>query len=218
MEEYLFLDLGKVKSIGFDLDGTLYSLTEEMNNRIRNKVSERILEKKPELGSLEKARHFFELEYQRLHSGTKVIKSIGYNNPGQVMNECLGSTDITDLIEPNNTLAKKLEELSGKYETYMLSNGPKNLALKKLERIGINPLFFYFCIFNGSYPGVTKEDGTGFDKALELSKFPAENHLYVGDREKSDVVPARGKGMQAILVRDDESNEGSIENILQRLR
>ena len=214
-EYYQFLEIGKIKSIGFDLDGTLYSLTDEMNDRVRNKVSEKILEKKPKLTSVIRAREFFEEQYQLLHSATRVIKSVGYENPGQVMNRCLGEADILDLMHPNPELARNMEELSGRYETYILSNGPKKLALKKLERIGINPLFFDFCIFNGSFPGITKDDGTGFDKALELSKYPAENHLYIGDREKLDMVPAKERGMQSIIVKDKDSRRFSFSRLLE---
>ena len=43
-------------AVGFDLDGTLYPPNAEIDNRIRNKISERILEKKPEFGNIETAR------------------------------------------------------------------------------------------------------------------------------------------------------------------
>ena len=46
----------------------------------------------------------------------------------------------------------------------------------------------------------SKMNGEAFSYALSLSQFPASQHLYVGDRKKSDILPAKEKGMKTVSV------------------
>ena len=189
-------------AVGFDLDGTLYPPNAEIDNRIRNKISERILEKKPEFGNIETARNFFERDYTALGRGSKVLRLAGYENPKEIMNECCALADVLDLIERNDNLAGILEELHQRYFTYLLTSSPEGLSLQKLQRIGIDPRSFNLKVY-GDTLGLDKMDGTAFDYAITSSSLPADEHVYIGDRRQSDILPAKQRRMKAIAVHSE---------------
>ena len=195
------LDLKNIKVVGFDLDGTLYPGTSEINGRVRDKISEYIFEKKPELESLLNARAYFEERYQELESGLKILKEIGYKDTSEIINACLAQADVLDLIEENKYLEGRLKEIRNKYEElYLLTRSNEDLSLKKLERIGINPNIFSYKLYQDTPNVGSKSSGEAFDYVLNLSEFPASQHAYVGDREKSDILPAKQKGIYTIAV------------------
>ena len=68
----------RVKSVGFDLDNTLYPINEEIENRIRVRFAEVALEKRPDLKSVEVAREFFENE-EDMKKRLENIKRIAIN-------------------------------------------------------------------------------------------------------------------------------------------
>ena len=193
--------MDSIKSVGFDLDGTLYSLSSEMNNRVRDKISAKILDKNPSLKDINNARIFFEKEYKKIPSATKILKQIGYSDASKIMDECLAQADILDLIPPNKKLEEVLKKISLKYpEMYLLTSSPEELALSKLERIGIDKNLFSYKLYSDTPNVGSKSDGTSFDYALSLSKFHASEHAYFGDNKESDILPARAKGMKTIAV------------------
>ena len=191
-------------AVGFDLDGTLYPPSTEIDNRIRNRISERILERKPDLGNIETARSFFEENYTDLGRGSEVLRLAGYENAREVMDECCASADVLDLIERNDNLIGILEGLYQKYFTYLLTSSPEQLSLQKLQRIGIDPRLFSLRVY-GDIGSLDKMDGTAFDYAIISSSLPADEHVYIGDRRQSDILPAKKKGMKAIAVHSEIS-------------
>ncbi len=192
--------LKEVRAVGFDLDGTLYRLTSEMNDRIRTRVAQRILEKRPELKDLRMAREYFEEKYEKIQSATKILSELGYKNAPQIMDECLSTADVVDLIPTNPELANLIQQISSKYETNLLTSSPEHLSISKLEKIGIDPHIFSHTVFSDTLGTRMKMDGTAFDQLLSLSLFPAPEHVYIGDRSASDILPARSKGMKTIAV------------------
>jgi FMN phosphatase YigB (HAD superfamily) len=207
------MNLEKIKSIGFDLDGTLYPSTNEIDGRIRNKIAEKILQKIPKLQTKENARNFFEEKYKELHSGSNVLEYVGYLNSSKIMDQCLAEADVLDLIEPNKRLFEIFKKLKEKYEVYLLTSSPKDLSIKKLKRLLIDENIFDFVIYGDSYENISKLDGTGFKKAIIFSKFKPEFHLYIGDREKTDILPAMKLGMQTLLVASESNVCKTIKNI-----
>ena len=189
-----------VEAVGFDLDGTLYQLTPEINDRVRNRIAERILERKPELQSVVEARKYFEERYKEVGSGTGALAESGYSNPSLIMDQCLAEADVLDLINPDPTLKSTLEEISRRFTTYLITASPRELALQKLGRIGIDPNLFAYTSFSDSPGAGHKSEGTPFKRILKETNIPADRHLYIGDRLKSDVIPAKGLGMKIAAV------------------
>ncbi len=189
-----------IVAVGFDLDGTLYKTTPAIDDRVRTKIAEKILERMPTLESVERARDFFETSYKTLSSGTKILKEIGYENPREVMDECLATADVLDLINDDQNLEAILKEMRCLYFTYLLTSSPEPVALKKLEKIGIGPGLFYLTAFCDTPSLGNKHDGTAFKYVIKESSIAAENHVYIGDRLNSDILPAKELGMKTIAV------------------
>lgn len=189
-----------IRAVGFDLDGTLYRSTSKINDCIRTRVAQRILEKRPELKDLRMAREYFEEQYEKIQSATKILSEVGYKNAPQIMDECLSTADVVDLIPTNPELANLIQQISSKYEINLLTSSPEHLSISKLEKIGIDPHIFSHMIFSDTPGTGMKINGTAFDQLLSLSLFPASKHLYVGDRLASDIIPARSKGMKTVSV------------------
>ena len=187
-----------IKKLGFDIDGTLYERNGEMDNRIQLKVAEKLLQIKPELECLEGALAFFKNEYEKKFKGGRtILREAGYTESSKVMDECLTTADIMDLIKPDTKLTNLMLDLSKLYSLFIVTSNPRNLAIAKLERLGLkeNTFEFLVCSEDGD-----KRKGIAFNYALRQSRLPAINHLYIGDSPGSDIEPARTMGMHTILV------------------
>lgn len=192
--------LENLESIGFDLDGTLYPGTPEIDNRVRTQIAFRLLDKKPGLGNLDFAREFFEERYQKLGSGTKVLSEAGYEDAGRVMDDCLVKADVLDLIKPNPKLAEIVCGIGKKLTIFLLTSSPELLADQKLARIGLKTRLFDYR-FYGDNEGVgSKSNGDAFEKVLMETDSPAGNILYIGDRAKTDILPAKALGIKTCSV------------------
>lgn len=193
------------KAVGFDLDGTFYETKGEIDNRIRTKLAEKILEINPSLLNIDSARDYFEKRYANSHSSTRILKEAGYGEDALAIRDwCLANANVLDLIKPNKNLANILERMSEKYELNLLTNSPKQLSLIKLDRLGINAEIFYLKFFDSR-----KLEGESFEEMISFSKFPAEEHVYVGDSLTSDILPAKRLGMKTIAI-SSNINEASI--------
>ena len=190
----------EARFVGFDLDGTLYKSTPEINDRVRVRIAERILEKMPELGDVKKAREEFERRYAELESGAKVLNSVGYNNSREVMNECVATADVVDLIPEDPALVGILNQIKNAYErVYLITSSPKESGEIKLRKIGINPCYFDEAIFGED--DFSKSDGSAFKEMFRRMKdYEPFNYIYVGDRAEADIIPARKLGIRAISV------------------
>lgn len=195
------IDIRCIGAVGFDLDQTLYPDSEKIRDRVRNQIASKLLEERPELIDIKGAREYFEERYAIVGSGSRIIEEIGYENPKQVMEQCLADADVLDLIEPNHILDGILRELRNKYEEiYLLTSGFQDLANQKLDKIEINPDIFTRR-FYGDTPQIgSKLNGTAFQYVITALNIPAEKHVYVGDRLKSDILPAKKLGMKTIAI------------------
>jgi len=193
-------NFSNIKWVGFDVDGTLYPIVPEINERIRNKIAEKILEKKPDLKDISSARNYFDQKYNILHSGSKVLKEVGYENSTEIMDFCQVNADILDLIEPNPILNNIIQKLQIKYKLYILSSSPEKLTLKKLNEVGINPELFSVKVYNDTPGCGSKSGGEAFDFILSKINCTAENSIHIGDNLKKDILPAKQRSMKTIAV------------------
>ncbi|MEK6854753.1 MAG: HAD family hydrolase [Nanoarchaeota archaeon] len=188
-----------IKIIGFDLDNTLYPISEEIDYRIKAEIAKRILEKKPELNSLEKAIEFSEKRYSELGSRSQVLREIGLSNPEQIVDECLATADIIDLLKYDKEVASLIKDLSKMFQIFLVTGSPKNLAIAKLKKIGIPAGLFKIKIY-GDNPSLKKIDGSVFNYLLKKSKYAPEQHVYIGDNLLADILPTKALGIKTIAV------------------
>jgi putative hydrolase of the HAD superfamily len=82
----------------------------------------------------------------------------------------------------------------------LITNGTVEMQGRKIERLGIAPLFDVIIISEAE--GVRKPDPRIFRSALERLQVPASSAVYVGDNPEADIRGARNCGLGAIWKRD----------------
>jgi FMN phosphatase YigB (HAD superfamily) len=171
----------RVKSVGFDLDNTLYPINEEIENRIRVRFAEVALEKRPDLKSVEVAREFFEKRYNEIGSRTQVLKELGFPNPEAVSKECLVKAEFLDLLKYDRKVVSLLTNIKRKYGTFLITAVPKNLSIPKLEKIGLSLSLFDYSSFGDNPEGNNKLNGSVYMHFLSQSEYSSDQHVYIGD-------------------------------------
>jgi FMN phosphatase YigB (HAD superfamily) len=87
-----------------------------------------------------------------------------------------------------------------KLRTGIISNAPDGRSIREfLERDGVTKLFDPVII--SAEVGLSKPSEAIFMKALDHLKVRPAEAIYVGDRYKTDILPARRLGMRAIYIR-----------------
>lgn len=190
-----------IKVVGFDMDGTLYKSLPEMDERIIREAGKKVLEKNPDLGSIEEAIEVYSKRSKELESGMRTLKEFGYGeNAPKVMAKVLEDADITDLIPEDEVLAEIIEEITKKYFTYILSTSPRVRGERKLKKIGINIDSFNKIIFGDDPWMLGNPKKIAYEHILEETGMPPEEHVYVGDRKMSDILGPQSLGMKTISV------------------
>ena len=205
-----------IKAVGFDLDGTLYKIIPEMDRLIVGFAAEKVLEKKPELRTIEEAENFYRKNYKELESGTKTLMLAGYSEEEarNAMKNALKKGEQIDLIPEDQKLVGILKEIKEKNYSYLITKSPKDLAKNKLRKIGIHDNHFDAEFFGDDkiVQGHTKKEA--IEEIARLSSIPLEEHVYVGDKIKADILDPKSLGMKTIAVWNKiPEADISIENI-----
>lgn len=193
-------NLKDIKSVGFDLDNTLYPNRREIDDRIKKAFSEKILERVPGLGNLENSIVFYESKYREMGSIVKILGSLGFDNPREISYKCMLKADIQSLIKEDSDLAILIGNLKSRYSIFLITNSPEDIALKIIENLGIDYKLFDYFISGSNKEAGNKIDGSMFRYFLSFSKNKPNEHIYVGDSLKSDILPAKSVGMKTISV------------------
>jgi len=208
------MSLENIKIIGFDLDGTLYPSTEEIQKKIRTQVYKKI---SSEFNiSYEQARNSFETNYEKLSSGSRTIEAIAkqLNKPpvkNDLVQEAIEEADILDLIKKDSELIEMLLRLKNKKPLDLLTGSKYSLAFKKLERIGINSDLFEN-IFTRK--DCLKSSGKMYEKWIIGRNVNPENLLYIGDNKKQDIDIPKELGIKTCFLGEYENADFEIKNIL----
>jgi FMN phosphatase YigB (HAD superfamily) len=205
----------EIKAVGLDLDGTLYPSTDEIQGRIRGKIYEKLAD---HFGiPFDTAMALFEDGYDRLHSGSKTIAEISdkYGKPingSEIVQDSLQEADILDLILPNPELVGMLERISQTKRLDLLTGSAYGFALKKLERLGVDP--GVFSIFLADEHG-SKSDLSLFSRWFEVTGLSSCEHFYVGDNKKQDIDNPKSLGVGTCIIGNYELADFRINNILE---
>ena len=100
-----------IKAVGFDLDGTLYASTADMDEKFLDLFIAKVLEKRPELGTIGATKKFVEEKYGELESRKKTLEAIGYENASQVMQDILREADAAEFLHADTKLIALLDEI-----------------------------------------------------------------------------------------------------------
>jgi len=219
------MSIDTIEVIGFDLDGTLYPSTPDIQKKIRSNIYKKIA--KIFFISEERSAELFEGLYNSegfnySSSGSRTIKEIGRihgfdigkEECSYLIDDSIADANILDLIEPNPQLSNMLERLSQERPVDLITNSEKDLALSKLERLSVNYSIFEKFLAGGEFG--SKSDGTVYDFWVsQYNSFMPGQFLYIGDNFKQDILPPKRKGMQTCLVgKDHPETDYAVENIL----
>ena len=103
---------------------------------------------------------------------------------------------------PNAVLV--LEKFSLKYDMHIITNGFKNVQLKKLKKSGLNKYFKTLTISEDI--GVQKPNEKIFFHALSIAGAEIKNSIMIGDNYNADVLGAKNIGMKSIYFNFHKKN------------
>ena len=105
-------------------------------------------------------------------------------------NHCRISSDSLNTLEALREGGKKLG---------IITNGPTAWQSRKIECMGIAPLFDTILI--SETEGIQKPDPRIFARALERWGIPADEAMFVGDHPTIDIAGAKGAGLIPVWKR-----------------
>lgn len=215
--------LKTISCVAWDLDGTLYPTSEGLSQYIHQQVITKVAEQ--ENCSTDQAKQLYQTRYQELHSNTKTLESFGINGK-QFFLSLWENHDLSPYIKPNPELAtsfKKLKQTKSYFHVIHTNSNTLGTVKKKLDLIGLDPDIFQQIITSVDI-GHNKPDERMFKALIELTKTPPAKILYVGDREHTDIIPAKNLGLYTALVDPKETNSkaditvNSAEQLLELLK
>ena len=203
-----------IKHIWFDFEGTLTKRTDEFNrihDELRYKTYSEAV-KKPLTNELKKE---FDALYRKHGSNSAVFRHLGFESDYWQKKYC--TIDKKYLYMPIREIIETLKKLKSIVPISLYTNLKMDEILLSLKIIKIEKSWFKF-ILSGDDVKERKPKLDGFYEMIRKSALPPEEIMYVGDRIKVDVIPAKKLGMKTCLVWA-KSNEADysfekFENIL----
>ncbi|OGG12062.1 hypothetical protein A2Z00_04385 [Candidatus Gottesmanbacteria bacterium RBG_13_45_10] len=186
-----------VEVIIWDVDGTLYELSEALSRDVRE--SEYLaIEKHTGWERAKTEEEFLKMYKKVTPSATEVVALICNIPTFQAAVETEQFLDRLKYLSRDEKLVALFEELRG-FRHFILANGAKKNIGDALKALGI-PISTFDEIVTSEVVGVNKPKDDGFLYILEKTSLPPSQHLMVGDREVVDLMPARKLGMKTCLV------------------
>jgi 2-haloalkanoic acid dehalogenase type II len=194
----------EIKSVCFDLNGTLYDFLKMMRHSLRITLAE-LAKRFPECGkkltidrmirirnrtAQELKGETTNLEEVRLESFKRTLNYCGIDDDefaGQ-LNQLYLKHRFEDMVLFDDVLPT-LDRLKGRYTLGIMSNGnsyPRKLGLED---------YFQFIILAQDV-GIEKPDPGIFHLAVEKSGCLPDEFLYVGDSQQDDIIGAKRAGVR----------------------
>ena len=190
----------QIKSVGFDLDNTLYQNNPEIDDRIITEIAKKILEHNPKLNNMENARNLCDKLFEEIGSRTQSLKNLGLQNAGEIVRRCMEQANFVDLIKPDKEIVQLIADIHEKYSTFLITSTVSDMAIPRLNKIGLDEKLFDYTLFGESALPNKKIDGSIFSYFLGRSKYHNHEHVYIGDNLKGDILPPKSLGMKTIAV------------------
>jgi FMN phosphatase YigB (HAD superfamily) len=188
--------INKIKAVGFDLDNTLYYKTPEIDNLIQDYICEQIaivLKK-----DYTEVRLQFTSNYVKTQSGSISLKLLGIKNGKELVQKAIEYADVSSVLKKDEKLVSMLMDLKSTYNTFLITSSPENAAIKKISALGIEKDIFDPRLYGESI--YLRDDGSAFRHIAKYLKLSLEEIMFVGDREKTDIIPAKVLGITTAIV------------------
>jgi len=188
--------LNNIKVLVWDLDGTLYKEIPNVKAGIHRNIIIAIAKTKKI--SLNQAEVLFAKNYQKFKSNTKVLLKLGvdkeYIKSGGWYNKIQLQYLKKDPLLVD--IFKKLHHLKHIIST----NSERQITFKKLRILGLDYKIFSKIFTATETKEKVKPDPYAFKIVLELTKLKPNQHLFLGDSEGKEIIPAKKLGMHTCFV------------------
>ncbi len=191
--------LKTIKVIAWDLDGTLFPNSVQLSQEIVRQQLKAVAEHLDI--SVNQAKKVFDSKYNELQSTTKTMDALGMDGHKFYL-DIWGKMDLDCFIKANPILASNLEHIKNQdsRRQFLLTNSNNQETIKlKLDLIGID-LSVFDQIFNSVDIGFNKPDIEIFQYLWQNLNIEREEIVYIGDRERTDIQPARKYGLHTIKI------------------
>lgn len=184
--------------IGFDLDNTLFKPNARINEYIRSYACRRAGEilGKP----YEEVRATYNELYEKCQSSRGSLRAMGIEDVDTIMQNSLEQEEIVELLERDDALNAMLHRLAARYPLYLITTNSREVTVKKLDKLGIDKELFRPMICELETPELTRQNGSAFRHVAHELNAEFAQMFFVGDREKTDIIPAKKLGMTAAIV------------------
>ncbi|NQV12104.1 HAD family hydrolase [Candidatus Uhrbacteria bacterium] len=186
----------KIKHVWFDLEGTLTVRSEEFN-----KAHDSLRYSAYASATKQEVSNDLQVEYETLYSqygsNSATFRSLGL--PSDYWQNQFAALDVEKYYRPVPEITETLDQLRGVVPISMFTNLKHDEIDRILEIIGINKEWFT-SIISGDDVLERKPSLNGFKKMVEVCNLEPQQLMYVGDRIKVDILPARELGIKTYLV------------------
>lgn len=188
----------KIAYIGFDLDNTLFKPNARINEYITTFACRRASEilGKP----YDQVRVAYNDQYAILQSCRQSLRAMGIEDVNTIIQSSLEQEEIVELLERDDVLNAMLHRLAVCYQLYLITTNSREVTERKLDKLGISKELFRPMICELETPELTRYDGSAFRHVAHELNAEFAQMLFVGDREKTDIVPAKKLGITAAIV------------------
>lgn len=193
-----------IKHIWFDCDGTLYPSPKELDDRVEKEILDELKIRKKL--SLEQLRCDYKSALKKEGSKTRALGLFGISQEEAI--NIINRVKHADYVQTDPKLAVTLYDLKQQHlYLSIFTNNKRPILTEVLQKLELKDDLFYYQLTGSEVR--SKPDEEGYQRIVarcktELDQNPDEL-LFVGDRETTDLDPARNYGMNTLLVCSPES-------------
>ncbi len=200
-----------IKHIWWDLDDTLYSYNKEYHHKKNEALVRRYADlKKIDIND---ANNQYKNDIERYGSSSKLFREVfGFDN--LYSQSILNTVNRMEFIKYDPSTIHVVNYLNTiSVSQSIISNSTYDQIETTLEILKLNRNSFVN-IISSSFEGFPKPSIDCFLKIIQISLLNPSEILYIGDREKVDIIPATQVGLKTCLVNNETNiNIKSIANI-----
>ncbi len=191
-----------IKAIVFDLDGTLY-LSHEFEYAVWESVSRyagELLGISESAGGeqLKETRDRLTAERGTVQTLAVAIETLGGTVP-EMHRRFAEELEPQQFIQPDPRVKPLVDQLGGRYVSWLLTNNNQTLTSKILICLGLEQSFQRVITINDTWR--PKPDQTVLDQVLSELALPSGAVLFVGDRYDIDLRLPKQQGCPVLLTR-----------------
>lgn len=202
---FMYSWIKEIKLITWDLDGTLYPNSQEFSDEINRQKLEKVA--KHLNCSIEEAKVTFDKIRSELGSHTKTLDELGLKGAKFFLNLWV-EMSLEKYIKNNPQLVKIFSQVKFPSQAMLTNSNSRENIKRKLELIGLSSDHFDFIITSVEV-GFNKPSPKIFEELIRRSRLKPNEIIYVGDRERMDIIPAKKLGMRTCMI-GGESKEADI--------